>query len=121
MARKTYPETPDGRYFVARARLWRKTDPRLDDSTRRAAVKALMQARRAMRDADDPTQEAAAHAAVQAAKERLGERGPVWWDDGAPDEGGKHPKNTSYADWWAALPEAQRTAGSQGARGLETP
>jgi hypothetical protein len=26
-----------------------------------------------------------ARASVQAAKVALGERGPVWWDDGAPD------------------------------------
>jgi len=24
---KAYPQTPDGRYFVAKGRLWRKTDP----------------------------------------------------------------------------------------------
>ncbi len=99
---KDYPETPDGRYFVAKDRLWRKTDPRLDESERRAAVKALMKARRAVRDASDEAEERAARDAVQAAKERLGERGPVWWDDGAPDETGKAPWNSTYADWWAA-------------------
>ena len=105
--RKDYPRTPDGRYFVAKGRLWRCTDPALDESERRAAVKALMQARRAVRGAEGATL-AEARAAVDAAKRRLGERGPVWWDDGAPDEGGKHPGNTSYADWWAALAEEVR-------------
>ena len=52
MARKDYPETPDGRYFVSKGRLWRKTNPRLEDSERRAAVKALMQARRAVGQAE---------------------------------------------------------------------
>ena len=105
---KDYPETPDGRYFVAKGRLWRRTDPRLDDTTRRAAVKALMQARRTIRDAGTEEDMRAARDRVDAAKRDLGERGPVWWDDGAPDEGGKHPKNTSYAAWWAGLsPEAQ--------------
>ncbi|WP_299149436.1 hypothetical protein [uncultured Tateyamaria sp.] len=112
MARKDYPETPDGRYFVAKSRLWRKTDPRLDDATRRAAVKALMQAHRAVRFAKDEDETRAARDAVDAAKQALGERGPVWWDDGAPDEGGCHPKNSSYAQWWADLPAAKRAAGT---------
>ncbi len=112
MSRKDYPETPDGRYFVAKGRLWRKTDPRLSDSERRAAVKALMQARRAVGQAETETEERAAREHVDAAKRRLGERGPVWWDDGAPDEGGKHPKNTSYAEWWAALAEDARARAS---------
>ena len=48
------PETPDGRYFVARGRLCRKTDPRLSDTERRAAIKALMQARMAERKGGEP-------------------------------------------------------------------
>lgn len=111
MARREYPETPDGRYFVAKGRLWRKTDPRLEESERRAAVKALMQARRAVGTAENEAEERAARQRVDVAKRRLGERGPVWWDDGAPDEGGRHPKNTSYADWWTELSEDRRAAG----------
>ena len=111
MPRKEYPETPDGRYFVAKGRLWRKTDPRLTDSARRAAVKALMQARRAVAQAADDGAEREARDAVDAAKRALGERGPVWWQDGAPDEGGKAPRNTSYAQWWAELSESERQAG----------
>jgi len=110
--RKDYPETPDGRYFVAKGRLWRKTDPRLSDSERRAAVKALMQARMAVKHADTEDATRAARAAVDAAKQRLGERGPVWWDDGTPDEGNRHPGNTRYAAWWAALDEEARARGS---------
>lgn len=91
--------------------MWRCTDPSLSDSERRAAVKALMQARRAVGQADTPEAEGQARAAVQTAKERLGERGPVWWQDGAPDEGGKHPRNTSYANWWSGLSEAEKAAG----------
>lgn len=107
--RKDHPRTPDGRYFVARGRLWRRTDPQLDEAERRAAIKALMQARRGLiGNADD----AELRAAVEAAKRRLGERGPVWWDDGAPDEGGRHPGNSYYADWWAGLTEAERAKGS---------
>lgn len=108
---KKYPATPDGRYFVSKGRMWRCTDPSLPDSERRAAVKALMQARRAVGQADTPQAEQDARDAVQAAKETLGERGPVWWQDGAPDEGGKHPANTGYADWWLGLDDAERQAG----------
>ncbi|SHE63227.1 hypothetical protein SAMN05444339_101927 [Loktanella atrilutea] len=105
---KDYPRTPDGRYFVSKGRLWRCTNPTLDDTTRRAAVKALMRARRAVGQATGDAAIRAARDRVDAAKRDLGERGPVWWNDGAPDEGGKHPKNTSYADWWARLdPETQ--------------
>ncbi|QYX56412.1 hypothetical protein K1T73_15355 [Roseovarius sp. SCSIO 43702] len=116
MSRKDYPETPDGRYFVARGRLWRRTDPRLDDSERRAAVKALMQARRAVGQATTATEEREARARVDEAKRRLGERGPVWWKDGAPDEGGKHPKNSSYAACWEALDPEARARGEAGNR-----
>ena len=113
MPPKDYPQTPDGRYFVSRARLWRCTDPSLGDSDRRAAIKALMKARRAVHLAgDDADAVATARAGVDAAKRALGERGPVWWQDGAADEGGYHPKNSSYADWWATLDEATRVRGS---------
>ena len=98
--RKDYPETPDGRYFVAKNRLWRKTDPRLDEAERQDAVRTLMKARRAVRFAKDEVEERAARDAVHAAKVRLGERGPVWWDDGAEDETGRAPWNSSYAAWW---------------------
>lgn len=43
---------------------------------------------------------------VNAAKVALGERGPVWWTDGAPDLNRHMARNTPYADWFAALPEA---------------
>ena len=64
-----------------------------------------MDARRAVgaaKRAQDPLAEKAARAAVHQAKLALGERGPVWWDDGAPDENRKMVRNSSYADWWAA-------------------
>jgi hypothetical protein len=102
MANK-YPHTPDGRYFVAKNRLWRCTDPRLDEDEKRTHIKALMKARRAVRTAQQQDDEDALRQArnmVQNAKEALGERGPVWWDDDAPDEGGWAPHNSSYAEWW---------------------
>ena len=105
------PETPDGRYFVAKGRLWRRSDPRLPEEARRAAVSALMEARRAVGRAADAEAVRAARAAVDRAKRRLGERGPVWWEDGAPDETGRSPWNSGYAAWWEALSEAEREAG----------
>lgn len=111
MSLKERPHTPDGRYFVVRNVLQRCTDPRLDSSERRAHIKALMQARRAaippIRDEDARV----ARDRVEAAKRALGEAGPVWWDDGAPDESGMPPYASSYARWWAGLSEAEREAG----------
>ena len=112
MTAKRHPQTPDGRYFVSKGRLWRRTDPRLPEEERRAAVRALMKARRAVRDAATAEDTRAARAAVQAAKERLGERGPVWWDDDAPDETRRAPWTTRYAAWWDALGEEERAAGT---------
>lgn len=110
--KKDYPATPDGRYFVSKGRLWRQTNPALSDTERRQAVKALMQARRAVRFAENDEQTRQARDAVDAAKRALGERGPVWWQGAAPDETQKAPWNSSYADWWAALDEASRMKGN---------
>jgi hypothetical protein len=66
-----------------------------------------MQARRQVGDAKragDRDAERSARAAVDEAKQALGERGPVWWTDGAPDFNRKMAANTPYADWYAALP-----------------
>ena len=112
MPRRDYPTTPDGRYFVARSRLWRCTNPGLDQSERRVHVKALMRARNAVRLATTEDETRAARAAVDEAKIALGERGPVWWDDGAPDENRRAPWNSSYAAWWEGLGEAEREAGT---------
>ena len=100
------PTTPDGRYIVVRGRLWRRADPSLSPDRREALVHTLMQARRAVgvaRRAGDTEAEGAAHAAVDAAKHALGERGPVWWHDGTPDLNRHMAKNTPYAEWFAAL------------------
>lgn len=48
----------------------------------------------------DPGEMKTARAAVQVAKEALGERGPVWWDDGAPDLNRHMVENTPYAGWY---------------------
>lgn len=70
-----------------------------------------MQARHAVMKAETPQAAKEAQVRVTAAKCALGERGPVWWADGALDEGGQAPENSSYASWWAALSEAERASG----------
>lgn len=99
-----YPVTPDGRYFVVRGRLWRCADPRLSRTERARLVRELMTARRAVaaaRRAGNAADLATARAAVDAAKRALGERGPVWWTDGAPDYNRHMARNTPYAAWYA--------------------
>ncbi|WP_426263652.1 hypothetical protein [Sphingomonas sp. PWP1-2] len=89
-----------------RGRLWRKSNPALDAATRTALVGDLMDARRAVGAAlraKDKTAEQTARAAVNTAKHALGERGPVWWDDAAPDYTRHMARTTPYADWFAGL------------------
>lgn len=98
--------TPDGRYIVVRGRLWRAANPHLPEDQRQRLTQQLMAARRAVkaaRAAADPAAEDAAHRAVDAAKHALGERGPVWWSDGAPDLNRKMVRNTDYAEWFATV------------------
>lgn len=93
-------KTPDGRYVVVRGRLWRAANPHLSEQKREALVRALMDARRAVKAAlraNDGRKLAKARAAVEAAKVALGERGPPWWKDGAKDYNRYLLKNTPYA------------------------
>ena len=106
-----HPTTPDGRYLVVRGRLWRTTNPTLAADERERLTRALMDARRAVgaaKRAGDATAERRARRAVDAAKVALGERGPVWWSDGAPDYTRHLARNTPYAEWWAALADDER-------------
>lgn len=94
-------KTPDGRYLVvdgkAGPRLWRASNPHLPEEERSHWVGRLMDARRAVRSAKgDPNQLAMARQSVDEAKCALGERGPVWWTDGAPDLNRRLLKNSPY-------------------------
>lgn len=100
-----HPTTPDGRYFVVRGRLWRKANPHLPAEVRDALVKQLMDARRALRGSRPEAERRAAREQVDRAKQALGERGPVWWTDGAPDFNRKMVKNTPYGEWFSRLPQ----------------
>ena len=106
MAKPSPPRTPDGRYIVVRGRLWRATNPNLsaDDAARFRQQLGLARSdvRLAKRDGDDAALKDARRR-VNEAKHALGERGPVWWSDGAKDYNRHLAKNTPYAEWWATL------------------
>ena len=100
--------TPDGRYFIVRGRLWRCSNPHLTEDTRQRLVAELMKARRQKRIAlrqKSQSDVEAARVTIDAAKRKLGERGEVWWKDGAPDWNRHLAKNTPYADWFKGLEE----------------
>ena len=101
-ARPPYPVTPDGRYFVVRGRLWRMTNPSLPEVERAKWVKELSAARSALRRTAT-TGRVAARKKVDRAKRALGERGPAWWTDGAPDYNRRLAKNTPYREWFEGL------------------
>jgi hypothetical protein len=100
-----HPVTRDGPYFVVRGRLWRTSDPGLPAATRDVLVRELMAARRAVaqalrnRNAHDL---ALSRARVDQAKRALGERGPVWWNDGT-NYNRRMAKNTPYAGWFGTI------------------
>jgi hypothetical protein len=96
--------TPDGRYFVVRGRLWRRANPNLPVDRRETLIRELMNARRAVKLAlrsANATELALARKAVDVAKIALGERGAVWWTDGAPDLNRHKVKDSPYAEWYA--------------------
>lgn len=99
--RADFTPTPDRRYFVVRGRLWRLSNPCLEPEAHERLVRDLMNARRAVRDSTNSKDRIAARLRVGAAKRALGERGTVWWDDGAPDYNRKLALDTPYAAWFA--------------------
>lgn len=95
--------TPDGRYFVVRGRLWRRANPALPVEKREALIAELMNARRAVKKAlasGVAAELVLARKAVDTAKIALGERGAVWWTDGAPDLNRHKVKDSPYAAWY---------------------
>lgn len=100
-----YPLTPDGRYIIVRGRLWRAANPGLTREERQRLVDQLMAARHAVAAGRRNGEAAAlklAREKVHAAKLALGERGAVWWTDGAPDLNRHLIRTTPYAQWYAA-------------------
>lgn len=100
------PKTPDGRYLVVRGRLWRAANPGLPPELHSKLVNDLMDARREIKAAgraQDPERLTVARRIVNETKIALGERGPVWWNDGAKDFNRHLVKNTPYADWYSTV------------------
>ena len=111
MSGRDYPTTPDGRYFIVAGRLWRSTNPAIPEERRHRLVVELMDARRAVKHAKSGKGDMrVARTAVEEAKVALGERGPVWWHDDAPDFNRHLAKNTPYAEWAAGLKKTARAA-----------
>jgi hypothetical protein len=109
--------TPDGRYHVIQGRLWRAPNPALPAEAKVRHMRELLNGRRALKAAKTVGDEVAITAArkqVAAAQAGLGERGRVWWNDGAPDLNRALVKNSPYADWFGraeAPPQVARAAG----------
>ena len=100
------PLTPDGRYMVVRGRLWRVANPHLAPAERDSLVRQLMESRREVKAAmaaGDRERLSAARRSVHTTKVALGERGPVWWQDGAKDFNRHLVKNTPYREWYDQL------------------
>lgn len=99
--------------MVVRGRLWRVSDPRLEPEVREGLVRDLMAARRDVGLwKGNAAKVAEARGRVDAAKRALGERGPVWWSDGAPDLNRRMAADTPYADWWAGVVANEGTSES---------
>jgi hypothetical protein len=114
-----YPVTPDGRYFLVRGRLWRQTNPALGEAERANLISKLMRARRDAKRArrtGDMALGRRARRRVHDAKVGLGERGPVWWHDAAPDYNRHLARNTPYRDWFLSLPEQEQSRRDLGRR-----
>ena len=98
--------TPDGRYLIIDGRLWRASNPNLPEEERVMRTNELMRARRLVAAAlriGDPESLRTARRRVNHAKQSLGERGAVWWDDGALDLNRRLVRNTPYAEWHARI------------------
>jgi hypothetical protein len=100
VTRPDYTPTPDRRYYVVRGRLWRLSNPSLDDTTHALLVKDLMNAKCTVHNGKDALERISARLMVDAAKRALGERGAPWWTDGAPDYHRQLALNTPYAAWF---------------------
>ncbi|HEX7639741.1 MAG TPA: hypothetical protein VF457_15195 [Burkholderiaceae bacterium] len=106
----TEPTTPDGRYHVVHGRLWRAANPTLPAARRVQLARELLHGRRALKLAmasGDEVAEQRAKSELRRTRTRLGERGPVWWTDGAPDYHRVLVRNSPYAGWHAALEALQ--------------
>lgn len=105
-----YPRTPDGRYFVADRKLWRLGDPSIAQADRERLQSEVSAAKKRM-NARGAVDRVGARKALFAARQALGEIGPVWWTDDAPDYSRKLVAASPYAHWYAALVRKAVTGG----------
>lgn len=80
--------TDDERWLIVDGRRWRRTDPELPAEVVERLKSHLGRGRSGVKRgkaAGDDAAVAAARHRVSLAKNGLGERGPTWWDDPAPD------------------------------------
>jgi len=95
--------TPDRRYTIVDGILQRATNPALSEAERVELVTELFEAKQAVKTAgEDYLAMRDARLRIDQAMRALGERGPVWWDDGVPDLSGRPVDSTPYAEWWGA-------------------
>ena len=73
------PPSPANAFIVVEGRRWRASDPGIPPTLRQELVDELMEARRAVRDAEDADDMARSRGRVNDAKIALGERGRAWW------------------------------------------
>ena len=104
--RLRHPITPDGRYFVANGKLWRRSNPALPEHEQARLVSELIRARCAAghaRRSGDAQAESAARREVETIRIALGQRGAPWWADDGADLHRQPAKETLYRDWFSAL------------------
>jgi peptidoglycan/xylan/chitin deacetylase (PgdA/CDA1 family) len=82
--------------------LWRCSNPALEADVREQLVAELMTARRELKAATGVGRTTLKER-ISEAKIALGERGPVWWSDAAPDYNRHMVGNSPYRDWYAGL------------------
>lgn len=104
--RLRHPVTPDGRYFLAHGKLWRRANPALPEHERARLVSELIRARCAAghaRRSGDAQAESAARREVETIRIALGQRGTPWWSDGGADLHRQRAQETHYREWFSTL------------------
>lgn len=107
--------TPDGRYHVIQGRLWRAPNPALPAEAKVRHMRELLNGRRALKTAKatgDDDAISAARRLIAGAQVGLGERGKVWWQDGAADFNRAQVRNSPYAEWFAQVDPRLQAAAS---------
>jgi hypothetical protein len=85
-------------------------NPALSQEIKESWVNRLMEARMRVGTAlkkRDKAMEIAARTEVDEAKRALGEHGPTWWSNGAPNYNRHLATDTPYAAWYAEAAKSQ--------------